>query len=314
MTSEHRPTDPTVWRGRIDSEESGDATRWHQHVKPWVPGCARGVALVGFACDAGVRRNQGRAGAAGGPAAIRQALANLAWHQAGDVWDAGDVIVDGAGDDLEGGQRMLARLVGELLGDGHRVLALGGGHEIAYASFLGLEGHLASTGGSIGVVNVDTHFDLRAGARATSGTPFRQIAERFADGRSFRYLCLGIDESANTRALFDTAQRLGVEWRRDVDMGSGRYDDTLAQLTSFVRRVDRVHLSIDLDVLPSATAPGVSAPAARGVPLELVELIVGEVVATGKLAIADIAECNPALDVDGRTARVAARLVVHLSR
>lgn len=314
MTVEHRPADSAIWRGRIDSEESGDTARWHQHVKPWGPGCGRGVALVGFACDVGVRRNHGRAGAAGGPAAIRRALANLAWHRTGAVWDAGDVTVDETGDDLEGGQLTLAHLVGDLLRDGHRVIALGGGHEIAYASFLGLETHVASAGGLIGVVNVDAHFDLRAGTRATSGTPFRQIAERFADGRTFRYLCLGIDENANTRALFDTAQRLGAEWRRDVDMGSGRYDQTLAQLTSFVRGVDRVHLSIDLDVLPSAVAPGVSAPAARGVSLELVELIVGEVAAGGKLAIADIAECNPALDVDGRTARVAARLVVELSR
>jgi formiminoglutamase (EC 3.5.3.8) len=41
---------------------------------------AQGIALLGFVCDEGVRRNQGRTGAAEGPQAIRQALANMASH------------------------------------------------------------------------------------------------------------------------------------------------------------------------------------------------------------------------------------------
>ena len=195
------------------------------------------------------------------------------------------------------------------------MVVLGGGHEVAFASFTGLADHAGRGGGSIGIVNVDAHFDLRAGERGNSGTPFRQIAERCAaDGRAFRYLCLGVSEESNTRSLFDTARRLGAQWREDVDMGCGRLGETLAQLAAFVASVDRVHLTIDLDALPAATAPGVSAPAARGVPLEAVEAIVAAVVASGKLALAEVAELNPAFDIDGRTARVAARLVARLCR
>lgn len=314
MTPERRPADPTIWRGRVDAEEAGDASRWHQHVKPWSPGAARGVALIGFACDAGVRRNQGRTGAAEGPFAIRRALAGHAWHQPGPVWDAGDVRLGDGSDDLEGAQSLLAGAVAELVGEGHRVIVLGGGHEVALGSFGGLADHIASPETTIGIVNVDAHFDLRAGRRGHSGTPFRQIAERCAaESRAFRYLCLGINRDANTRALFDTATRLGAGWRRDVDMGGDGQRETLAQLAAFLRGVDRVHLTIDLDALPASTAPGVSAPAARGVPLELVEAIVGDVMASGKLALADIAECNPSLDIDGRTARVAARLAAQLA-
>jgi len=315
LSVECRPSDPALWRGRVDAEEAGDATRWHQHVRPWSPGAAAGVALVGFACDAGVRRNHGRPGAAGGPAAIRRALAGLAWHQRVPVWDAGDVVLGGDSDDLEGAQALLARTVARLAGEGHRVIVLGGGHEVAFGSFGGLAERFATPATTLGIVNVDAHFDLRAGGRGNSGTPFRQIAERcVADGRPFRYLCLGVNEDANTRALFDTAARLGGEWRLDVDMGSGQHGETLAQLDSFLRGVERVHLSIDLDALPAGTAPGVSAPAARGVALELVEAIASAVRASGKLVLADIAECNPALDLDSRTARVAARLVARLAR
>ncbi len=315
MSFELLPTDPALWRGRVDTGEEGDATRWHQHVKPWLRGSPRGVALVGFACDLGVRRNHGRPGAAAGPVAIRRVLANLAWHQELPVWDAGDVHVNEAGDDLEGGQAYLAGTVADLLDEGHRVIVLGGGHELAFGSFTGLARHTAPSGGTIGVVNVDAHFDLRAGERATSGTPFREIAEHCAAaGRPFRYLCLGVNRDANTRALFETAQRLGAQWQLDENMGAGQFQQVRDRLAAFVDGVDRVQLSIDLDALPAAVAPGVSAPAARGVALELVEAIVGDVVASGKLALADIAELNPAFDLDGRTARVAARLAARLSR
>jgi formiminoglutamase len=49
-----------------------------------------------------------------------------------------------------------------------------------------------------------------------------------------------------------------------------------------------------------------------GVPLEVIIAVVRRVVASGKLLHADIAELNPAFDLDGRTARVAARLVATL--
>jgi len=68
-------------------------------------------------------------------------------------------------------------------------------------------------------------------------------------------------------------------------------------------------VTVDLDVLPGEKAPGVSSPAACGVPLPLVEALLLVVSRSGKLLAADIAELNPALDRDDLTARVAARLV-----
>jgi len=76
--------------------------------------------------------------------------------------------------------------------------------------------------------------------------------------------------------------------------------------------VDKVYLSIDLDVLPASVAPGVSAPAASGVALETIEDLINDVISSGKLALADIAELNPVLDRDDQTARVAARLAYRL--
>ena len=74
----------------------------------------------------------------------------------------------------------------------------------------------------------------------------------------------------------------------------------------------RILTTTCLDVLPAAVAPGVSAPAPRGVDLDVIESVIDAVASCGKLRLADIAELNPAFDIDQRTARVAARLVARI--
>ena len=64
-----------------------------------------------------------------------------------------------------------------------------------------------------------------------------------------------------------------------------------------------------MDCLPSSVVPGVSAPAAYGIELSLVERAVKLIMASGKVKIADIAEINPTYDIDQRSCKVAARLL-----
>jgi formiminoglutamase len=318
MTPTVRYLEGQPWQGRADSKEHGDTRRWHNVVRPWTRGSAPGVALVGFACDEGVRRNGGRVGAARGPAIIRSVLANMAWHSSIGVLDAGDVCVESNANEpncLEAGQEMLAMLVAQLLDEGQRVVVLGGGHEVAYASHMGMQAHLNARHAAmrVGIVNFDAHFDMRDTLPGNSGTPFMQIAKSCAGhDRPFRYLCLGVSESSNTMSLFETARQLDVTWRLDRDMCSWDVQATTQTLRTFLDGVDCVHLSVDLDVLPASVAPGVSAPAARGVSLEVIEHLLIETRACGKLLVTDIAECNPELDIDARTARVASRLVASL--
>jgi len=307
--------DMSLWQGRVDSEEGALARRWHERMQQWHEDAAPGVALLGFACDAGVKRNQGRPGAVDGPVALRRALANLAWHHDAHLYDAGDVRC--SDDQLEEAQSQLGLHVAQLLDTGHFPVVLGGGHEIAYGSFLGLARHVEAhaPGDVIGIVNLDAHFDLRGGAQGSSGTPFRQIAEACRENLvPFKYLVFGISESANTEALFHRARELNVTWRGDEECGMDNLESLLDTLTFFADEVDHLYLTVCLDVLPAGVAPGVSAPAAYGVPLPVVEALVDAAKATGKLRLADIAELNPAFDRDGITAKVAARLVWRLAR
>ena len=314
----HRPAEMVLWSGRVDSDPLGNSRRWHQLViSLGDPEQVPGIALLGLACDEGVRRNQGRTGAAKGADAIRRALAPLALHSNRPVYDAGNLQCEL--DDLESLQQEQASWVRKLLDLGHFPLLLGGGHEIAFGSFLGLERHLvgASKEAPIGIINFDSHFDLRSDHIANSGTPFRQIAD-YCQEQSipFHYLCLGVSEAANTAALFARAEGLGVSYLKDEELGVWQLAQAEQRLLDFIQPCRALYLSIDLDVLPAATAPGVSAPAARGVSMAVLEYLLKLIrsQAGERLRVADIAEYNPRFDIDQRTAKVAARLCHLLTR
>jgi len=313
----------SVWSGRVDAGEGDAGRRWHQAVRPSAAADGPGVALAGFACDAGVRRNHGRPGAAAGPHELRRMLGNLAWHggTSSRLYDAGDVACDG--DALEDAQREYADLVAGLLRSGHFPVGLGGGHEIAWAAYQGIERALSGDPRleRIGIVNFDAHLDLRRPERpghGTSGTPFLQIAEsRVASGMDFRYLCVGASAASNTAALFDRAAALGAGVILDVDAGGSEAE---RRVRGFVAECSTVYLTFCLDVLPPAVAPGVSAPSALGVPLQRAIELLRVVLAAcahgapaSKLLLADVAELNPAHDEAGRTARTAARIVYEIA-
>jgi formiminoglutamase len=300
------PPDMSLWTGRDDTAAEGpDALRWHQMVKPLAAGAPPGVALIGFCCDEGVRRNGGRVGAAEGPKALRKALANLAWHQRHPVYDAGDVAcTDG---DLEAAQERLAEAVAGVIRGGHRPLVLGGGHETAWGTFQGLA--RIHPDALIGIVNIDAHLDMRRSDRGTSGTAFAQMAaycQQYA--RPFRYMCMGISALSNTSTMIERAKELGVIFVTDAVV-NGAFE----RLDRFVAGADLVHLSIDLDVLPGSVMPAVSAPAARGLSLELVESLIGVVLDSNKVGAVDLVELNPTFDHDNQSARVAAWLAYQIT-
>ncbi|WP_417594142.1 formimidoylglutamase [Oceanospirillum sp.] len=319
----YNPVDMTVWAGRVDSEEAGASTRWHQEISP-LPADGfepDGIAILGFACDEGVRRNKGRQGAKEGPAAIRRALSNAAWHLPVNAWDAGDVSCDDAS--MEVAQNQLAAKITFLLDNGLKPVVLGGGHEIAWGSYQGLAQHIYAEEKSarIGIVNLDAHLDLRnPDIQPSSGTPFRQIAQWCnANNKAFNYYCIGVNETANTQALFEFARERGVKWRLDRDCKATDLEAIQQDIKNYLTELDYLYLTICLDAFSVAVAPGVSAPSIMGLDAvtgcEIIRLILKEAAtANVPVVLTDIAECNPLLDEDHRTAKLAARLVAEVSQ
>ena len=337
----HSAADMSRWTGRAEPFESARARYWYQIAQPYTFDSSsqqnnqqngQRIGLVGFACDQGVRRNQGRVGARAAPPLIRQAFAALPviaeLQQRFDgqlstlLGDAGDIHChdndDFAERSLEQAQLTYADKVSHIIQQGGLPVGLGGGHAIAYGSFLGLWQALQQADATsnndaplrIGIINFDAHLDIRQSDVATSGTPFRQIAEHLeAQDQPFHYCCIGVSRFSNTAALFDRAEQLGVHIISDEDCANKKWKKLAAQIETFINDVDVIYLTIDMDCLPASVVPGVSAPAAYGINLAFVERAVKRIMASGKVKMADIAEINPTFDIDARSCKVAARLL-----
>lgn len=303
-----QPGGPALWQGRDDSAEADNALRLFQTVRvsPHFVPDRQGIALLGFACDEGVRRNQGRTGAAEGPQAIRQALASMASHAGHDrLVDMGNIRIEGQG--LEAAQQALREAVCACQSRQMRTLVLGGGHETAFGHGAGVLD--AFPGERVAIINLDAHLDLRAAREASSGTPFRQLAVLCdAQQRQFSYCCIGVSRAANTQALWDEAAARQVRVVEDLAVLNDFTGQVLPEIERQIAGADRIYLTLDLDVLPASEMAAVSAPAPLGIPLAQLLRIVEPLCRSGKLQAVDLVEFNPRFDPQGMAAKVAARL------
>jgi formiminoglutamase len=304
-----------LWTGRSDSLPN---ERFFQNIDTYnlqqqpIADVKESVCLMGFASDEGVRRNLGRPGAKDGPNAIRQQLAKLACHKQIHLADLGNICCPD--DNLELAQHQLIQIVDLCHSQNKKTIILGGGHEVAWPHFKGLSSHYPK----VGIINFDAHFDLRPllnGTKSTSGTGFRQMADYCqSQNYPFTYCCLGIQPQANTAQLFQTAEALGVTFMTASEMHENTTAWQTAFIDEFILNHHFLYLTLCLDVLAEAFAPGVSAPQATGISPWQMQPLLKYILQTGKVVALDIAELSPPLDQDDKTARLAAVLLADLIR
>lgn len=302
-------------QGRVDGDDPAES-RWHQIIRvadlqtaPTLNDC---FVILGFAVDEGVKRNHGRIGASGGPASLRHILANLpaGTLNKGQIVDAGTILcVDG---NLEEAQQQLAQCVAYIIANGGFPIVLGGGHEVTYGHYQGLR---KITTGKIGVVNFDAHLDIRSPTpNGNSGTGFFQIAkdEQQREG-SYHYLAIGIQSSSNTQLLFQRAQTLNVRCV-NRDKFHVKYSTEINEtIRNFLKEIEHLYITVDMDVFAAAFAPGVSAPAYNGIIPDTFFLeVFDSLINSDKLISVDFAELNPLFDRDMCTARLAANLIFRI--
>lgn len=309
----YEPTQPSLWQGRADSL-AGE--RFFQQVRTidlsseLLEKTQQATAILGFCSDEGIRRNAGRPGAQTGPLCLREQLAKLACHRENSFIDLGNI--NCLNQNLETAQEQFAQLINYCHQQGYKTLAFGGGHEIAWGHFAGLSAHYPK----LGIINFDAHFDLRPLKEkryATSGTPFKQIAQYCQQNQlPFNYCCLGIQQIANTNSLFATARELNVSYLTAEQINEESFAWQIAFLDDFLLNQEYIYLSLCLDVFAECFAPGVSAPQAMGLtPWQALPLL-KYIIQTGKVVSFDVAELSPALDQEQKTARLAASLVAEL--
>ena len=310
-----------VWTGRETDPELG-IQYWHQAIDLLIGEDITSlvenknipdICIIGYACDEGVKRNNGRVGAAQGPHKVRERLAKLAYHlPIKSVGDLGDV--NCVGYDLESCQQNLATVVSSLVKQGSMPIVIGGGHDIAYGHFLGLyDAKKELTNHKFGIINFDAHFDLRpVKDNPNSGTPFNQILTEF--GGQVEYFVLGIQPSSNTKELFEIAESYGVRFLENTECQIHKIAEVINQLDKMMATVDSIYITIDLDGFSSAYAPGVSAPSPFGFDPAFVLAVLDHLLASKKVIACDIAELNPRYDQDNLTANLVARLLDHIAR
>ena len=301
-----------LWQGRIDVPRSEHNLRWHQVVvqasqEDIIKQTNPAIAFIGYACDEGVIRNSGRAGASLGPEAIRKSMSILPYFSGTtqiDLFDFGDVRCDDG--NLGVAQLRLASAVGMALSHNLIPVVLGGGHDVAYGHYAGIKKVIGKN--QVGIVNLDAHLDLRPDINGpNSGTPFFQIYKN--DPGQFRYMAIGIQERANTMQLFNDAKRFGVSVLTANEIYHLSKGEIENRVQEFCSHLDYIQLTLDLDGFIESVAPGVSAPSPFGLAPSFGLWLIERIVALGKPISLDIAEMNPKYDIDGRTARLAAGLI-----
>jgi agmatinase len=255
----------------------------------------RRPTLIGVPYDAASSYLRGPADA---PPHIRRALespSSNSWSESGInvaeiMADAGDV--DCEVDDV---RLAIEQGIDDVIAGGGIPVALGGDHSITYPILRAIR----KTQAKLTILHLDAHSDLYddfEGDRFSHACPFARIME---EKLANRLVQVGI--RTQTGHLREQVKRFGVEV---IDMrawGAGKRPLITGP----------VYLSLDLDVLDPAFAPGVSHWEPGGLSTrELIDIIAG---LGGSLVGADVVEYNPVRDPAGVTAMVAAKLVKEIA-
>ena len=270
------------------------------------------VAILGVPFDAGVTY---RPGARFGPAAIRAGSRLLRpYHPGLDVEPFGVQQVADAGDiacnpfDIAEAIGTIERGTTELLAGVGKIVAIGGDHTIA----LPLLRATRAKFGQVALVHFDAHldtWDTYFGAPYTHGTPFRRAAEEglFVSDRSAH---VGIRGPLYASTDISSDRELGFTIVSSADYARTSIDDVAARLRARVGDAP-VYVSIDVDVMDPAHAPGTGTPEAGG--LSSRELLLTLRALDGLPIVgADVVEVAPAYDHAELTTVAASHVVYEL--
>jgi len=273
------------------------------------------VGIVGIPFDTS---SMTRRGSSYGPEEVRRAVSlNLSYEVGVDVdLSEGLQIVDFGNIDvvytdvLKTHER-IEKVITAIYGCGVIPVVIGGDHGTSYPTVKSL---INSVKGNIGVIMFDAHLDVRRSRHGeiASGTPFFRMMEEPEQPLLGRNLVeIGINGWRNLKYYMDYCREKGVTVISAREVHKRGIEDVVAQALGIASDgTEAIFLSIDIDGLDFAFAPGTCSPNPGGLTsyqgLEAVWLIGQHPLSRGM----DIMEVAPALDVQGLTSKMAAALVM----
>ena len=272
------------------------------------------VAIIGVPFDAGTSY---RPGARFGPQSVRQASRQLRtnYHPNYDVEpfkvqqvaDAGDIAcnpfdIDKAIKQIEKGSTELLQKVGS-------IVTIVGDHTIALQLLRSIN---KKVGGPVALVHFDAHldtWDTYFGAPYTHGTPFRRAREEklFLDDASMH---IGIRGPLYSTNDLKNDRELGFKTIHCDEFQTNTIDQIVKRIKDRIGN-NPLYISIDIDVLDPAHAPGTGTPEVAGMTTrEILNVLRG--LAGSQLVSADVVEVAPAYDHAELTSTAAATIVYEL--
>ncbi|WP_104062354.1 agmatinase [Arthrobacter sp. 4R501] len=270
------------------------------------------VAILGVPFDSGTTY---RPGARFGPEAIRAASKLLRPYHIGlgvepwvqqQVADAGDVAVTPFDIAAAVGQIEIAARA--LYTSADRIIALGGDHTIALPMLRAAHEQF----GPVALVHFDAHLDTWDsvfGSSLAHGTPFRRAAE---EGLLSVDQCMhvGIRHSTPSTKDFDEDTALGFATITTLDIARYGVEHAASRIRERVGD-QPMYVSIDVDVLDPAHAPGTGTPEPGGLTTRELQLLLFAL-ADMQVVGADVVEVSPAYDHAQITALAAAGITFDL--
>lgn len=241
-----------------------------------------------------------RPGCRFGPNAIREAFNNTeVFHprfgvdlETSNIEDLGNAAHTVVAEEMV---EMVKKITGELISRDRQLLILGGEHSLTYATY-------TSFPKETGYVVFDAHYDLRdeyANSKLSHAAYFRRIVEERGPEN-----VLHVGARAYVKEELEFLKENGIKTISDQQVRSGNGPKRLQDFSS---SFDSLYISIDLDVLDPAFAPGVGNPEAVGMTSRELFDMIGALEDTN-IRGADIVELNPQFD-NGATSSIAAKIM-----
>ncbi|HVH14934.1 MAG TPA: agmatinase [Candidatus Angelobacter sp.] len=237
------------------------------------------------------------------PSALRDVSANLELYSIRSNLDLENVPVHDAGDidTLENLHETLRRITAvwtELVAAGKTPIMAGGEHTVTKAAIDALPK-------DIGIINLDAHLDLRdefLGEKLSHATFMRRVAELIGPSHVME---VGI--RAFSKPELDYCHDSGLQIITPQDIRRNPLEKTAQRIRTFLSGFPHSYLTVDIDVLDPAYAPGVGNPEPDGITTdELLSLVQASV--TRNTVGFDLVEVSPQLD-SGQTAAVGAKVI-----
>ena len=279
------------------------------------------VAIIGAPVDMGVVN---RPGARFGPRAIRQAAYfgspnTDVYHMGLGVYPARELQIVDFGDaicppsSLELSHDAIRLKVMQALQAGAVPIVLGGDHSITLPSATAAAQHYGF--GRMGMVHFDAHADTAAKSYGdvliSHGSPMRRLIESGAvPGKNF--VQVGLRGYWPPGTVFDWMREQGMRWHQMSEIEDRGFDQVLEDaISEALDGPECIYLSVDIDVLDPAFAPGTGTPEPGGITSAELLRAVRRIVTSVKTVAMDVVEVSPPYDGPGAiTAEVAHRVVL----